>query len=97
MQMDEMTQSNASLVEEAAAASEAMGAQAEELTSLVSYFKLNESISGPVENQEEKNEVPEIEETPVSTALPRHEGAGQNKAGHEHAADPDEDGDWKDF
>ena len=40
MQMDEMTQQNASLVEEAAAASEAMGAQAEELTSLVSYFKL---------------------------------------------------------
>ena len=46
MQMDDMTQSNASLVEEAAAASEAMGAQAEELTSLVSYFKLNDSISG---------------------------------------------------
>ena len=39
--MDEMTQRNASLVEEATAASEAMGAQAEELTSLVSYFKLN--------------------------------------------------------
>ncbi|MCH8262202.1 MAG: HAMP domain-containing protein [Proteobacteria bacterium] len=41
MQMDEMTQQNASLVEEAAAASEAMGAQAEELTSLVAYFKLS--------------------------------------------------------
>jgi len=40
LQMDEMTQQNASLVEEAAAASEAMGTQAEELTSLVSYFKL---------------------------------------------------------
>jgi len=42
LQMDEMTQQNASLVEEAAAASEAMGAQAEELTSLVSYFTLGE-------------------------------------------------------
>jgi len=42
MQMADMTQQNASLVEEAAAASEAMGAQAEELTSLVSYFKLRE-------------------------------------------------------
>lgn len=40
IQMDEATQQNASLVEEAAAASEAMEAQAEELTSLVSYFKL---------------------------------------------------------
>ena len=40
MQMDEMTQQNASLVEEAAAASEAMGAQAQELSDLVSYFNL---------------------------------------------------------
>ena len=40
IQMDEATQQNASLVEAAAAASEAMEAQAEELTSLVSYFKL---------------------------------------------------------
>ena len=45
LQMDEMTQSNASLVEQAAAASEALGAQAEELTSLVAYFKLNNSGS----------------------------------------------------
>ncbi len=42
LQMDEMTQQNASLVEEAAAASEAMGAQAQELDALVSFFKLNE-------------------------------------------------------
>ena len=41
--LDEMTQQNASLVEEAAAASEAMGAQAQELDALVSFFKLNES------------------------------------------------------
>ncbi len=41
LQMDEMTQQNASLVEEAAAASEAMGAQAQQLDTLVSFFKLN--------------------------------------------------------
>ena len=40
LQMDEMTQQNASLVEQAAAASEAMGAQAQELSDLVSYFNL---------------------------------------------------------
>jgi len=90
--MDEMTQSNASLVEQAAAASEAMGAQAEELTSLVSYFKLNQSITGVVENTEEKNDVPEIEEVPVQAALPRHE-----QTAHKQAGDTDEDGDWKDF
>ncbi len=43
LQMDEMTQQNASLVEEAAAASEAMGAQAEELNASVAYFKINDS------------------------------------------------------
>ena len=43
LQMDEMTQQNASLVEEASAASESMGAQAQELTALVAYFKVNGS------------------------------------------------------
>ena len=42
LQLDEMTQQNASLVEEAAAASESMGAQARDLSELVSYFKLEE-------------------------------------------------------
>jgi len=41
LQMDEMTQQNASLVEEAAAGSEMMGAQAEELNALVEFFKLD--------------------------------------------------------
>ena len=40
IQMDSMTQHNASLVEESEAASEAMGAQAQELTASVAYFKL---------------------------------------------------------
>jgi methyl-accepting chemotaxis protein len=40
-QMDEVTQQNAALVEEAAAASEAMKEQANKLSTLVSVFKLN--------------------------------------------------------
>ncbi len=40
-QMDEMTQQNAALVEEASAASEAMGAQAEDLTRLVEFFMIS--------------------------------------------------------
>ena len=46
LQMDEMTQQNASLVEQAAAASEAMGAQAQELSALVSYFDLGYEEGG---------------------------------------------------
>lgn len=46
MQMDEMTQLNASLVEDAAAASITMGEQAENLISLVNYFTIvNRKIS----------------------------------------------------
>ena len=36
--MDEMTQQNAALVEQAAAASESMGEQARDLNELVSFF-----------------------------------------------------------
>ncbi|MDH5737081.1 MAG: methyl-accepting chemotaxis protein, partial [Gammaproteobacteria bacterium] len=42
MQMDEMTQQNASLVEEAAAASETMGAQAQELQASIAFFRLSQ-------------------------------------------------------
>jgi methyl-accepting chemotaxis protein-1 (serine sensor receptor) len=65
MQMDEMTQQNASLVEQVAAASEAMEVQAEELTSLVSYFKLREEkgASKTVEimrEQEQSNDIQQV-------------------------------------
>ena len=42
LQMDEMTQQNASLVEQAAAASETVDSQARELYSLISYFKIDD-------------------------------------------------------
>jgi methyl-accepting chemotaxis protein len=48
MQMDEMTQQNAALVEEAAAAARAMHEQAGELTQQVGFFQLNESAAAPV-------------------------------------------------
>jgi methyl-accepting chemotaxis protein len=41
--MDEMTQQNAALVEEAAAAAESMRTQAQDLTTRVGTFKLSES------------------------------------------------------
>jgi methyl-accepting chemotaxis protein len=43
MQMDEMTQQNAALVEEAAAAAESMRTQASDLNTRVGSFKLNEN------------------------------------------------------
>jgi methyl-accepting chemotaxis protein-1 (serine sensor receptor) len=44
LQMDEMTQQNAALVEEAAAAARAMQEQAAELTQQVGFFQLDESM-----------------------------------------------------
>ncbi|MBQ0799907.1 MAG: hypothetical protein KBT63_11550 [Porticoccaceae bacterium] len=43
VEMDSITQQNAALVEEAAAASESMGVQAQQLTELVAFFQLNDN------------------------------------------------------
>jgi len=45
VQMDEMTQQNAALVEQAAAAAESMQSQAQQLTTQVSTFTLDDSLS----------------------------------------------------
>lgn len=47
LQMDDMTQQNAALVEEAAAAAEAIDAQSKELEHQVQFFKINESENSP--------------------------------------------------
>jgi len=60
--MDEMTQQNASLVEEASAASEAMGAQAEELNASVAYFKL----SGSAETSHASQRTLEVSHKPTN-------------------------------
>jgi methyl-accepting chemotaxis protein len=87
LQMDEMTQSNASLVEEAAAASEALGAQAEELASLVSFFKLKNSTKRVTHSvHDSRAKIREIEKPSPRTALPKQ----QQQA-------IDEDDEWKDF
>lgn len=46
MQMDEMTQQNAALVEQAAATSKAMRAQAEHLAELMAFFKIRDRARG---------------------------------------------------
>ena len=60
-QMDEVTQQNASLVEEAAAASESLQSQAEQLADMVSTFKLDERFvteaSTPTANKQLSNQV----------------------------------------
>jgi methyl-accepting chemotaxis protein len=61
-QMDNVTQQNASLVEEAAAASEALQSQAAKLAELVSLFQIDDRAPAPAPR-------PPVRAEPVMTAL----------------------------
>lgn len=100
LQMDDMTQQNASLVEEAAAASEAMGAQAQELTDLVSYFNIGGDektiLVGQVQRlttETQAQTIPEKKTTvaaePAAVSLPLSTPDAEKT--------DKEDGEWKDF
>ena len=95
--MDGMTQQNASLVEQAAASSEAMQAQAEELTALVAYFRWED---------DEKDKKPKKEEVKaVKSNLPsRSEGARTQSIRPQNKTLPQlqkigdtDDSDWEEF
>ncbi|WP_243039327.1 methyl-accepting chemotaxis protein [Dyella sedimenti] len=92
LQMDEMTQQNAALVEEAAAAARAMHEQAGELARQVSFFQLGQASSeAPSEQARGKTVMAEAEavfaavrNTPASSRQPR-------------AAEAADAGAWKEF
>jgi len=88
-QMDDVTQQNAALVEEAAAAAESMEEQARELAQLMGTFKL----SG--ETQARTIAAPR----PVARQLPASRPAPAKRGGRPLPAPvrDDEDGDWKEF
>ena len=88
MQMDDMTQQNASLVEEAAAASEAMGAQAQELSDLVSYFNLG-ADEIPVQVQ-----VHHIQKLPIE---PDVQPTLENRTSTVTGTFSSKDDEWKEF
>ena len=95
LQMDDMTQQNASLVEEAAAASEAVGAQAQELTDLVAFFNVGKSektivVGGDVHRLDSKSVSDEEEKKEKPNAKLSHSSSSGNKA-------PIDDGEWEDF
>ncbi|MDH3342195.1 MAG: methyl-accepting chemotaxis protein [Gammaproteobacteria bacterium] len=94
LQMDEMTQQNASLVEEAAAASEAMGAQAQELDALVSFFKLNER------DYIQHKSVSHVATRSTQTAAPKLAKLSEKNEPAKKSASlthKKDDGEWQDF
>ena len=82
-QMDDVTQQNAALVEEAAAAAETMQEQADRLSVAVSVFKLEERMRGTVVARH--------------AAQPQKAVAAPRKVRELANVRPDSDGDWKEF
>ena len=90
MQMDGMTQLNASLVEETAAASREMESRAEQLNERVSFFDLKgyqKVASKTVESSKIAHKQKSIRNVPAAVT----------KQSVSKIADSSDDGDWKDF
>jgi len=71
MQMDELTQQNAALVEQAAAASQAMAAQARELHEMMARYRVGD--------EDEASSSLEARREPASSSAPRVERRGPNR------------------
>jgi methyl-accepting chemotaxis protein-1 (serine sensor receptor) len=93
LQMDEMTQQNAALVEEAAAAARAMQEQAGELARQVSFFQLGESAAGASSEAARSKTV--MAEAEAVFAAVRSTSASPARA--PRAAEAADAGVWKEF
>jgi len=93
-QMDQVTQQNAAMVEQATAASHSLSGEAQELAHLVGQFKIGESVAAPVLKRAAPKALPEKRVVNTSArkvvALPRKDEAKQPAL----AGAP---GDWNEF
>jgi len=89
-QMDEMTQQNAALVEEAAAASETMSKQALNLNELVSFFSTNDTSSQKPAVERRCSERPWSEQSQTTEAKPLNAPAPYQSTGTD-------DSEWEEF
>ncbi len=93
LQMDDTTQQNASLVEEAAAASAAMGVQAKQLKALIDFFKIHDKSHG-AEQRILENPVPFVQ---ASAPPPPVEKKAMPKQTSGSLPKPEDDAEWKEF
>ena len=92
-QMDEVTQQNAALVEEAAAAAESLEEQAQNLAISVGTFKINSVANTAVPRRVSAAAVPVRAAPTAKTGPGNKKGLGKAKA----PVRDDADGDWKEF
>jgi len=83
MQMESMTQQNAALVEQAAAASQSMGEQASELERMVAFFQLEDEAISDEPTAEITTEAGEVETAAeeLDEEIPTAEPIGEDDAG----------------
>ncbi len=86
-QMDEMTQQNAALVEEASAASEAMSEQASSMNRLIGFFKIGDFTA----------EATPPEQAPETIQTYKPQTTGTANSGGGNAASFSNNDDWEDF
>ncbi|MFN4160700.1 MAG: chemotaxis protein, partial [Stenotrophomonas sp.] len=94
-QMDETTQQNAALVEEATAAARAMEEQANQLADVVAIFRLDNQVAAAVSAVTSRVVVPAAARprpTPAARPAPRPQPAPRAQ----RSATPD-DGNWQEF
>ncbi|HTT07899.1 MAG TPA: methyl-accepting chemotaxis protein [Gammaproteobacteria bacterium] len=100
LQMDEMTQQNAALVEEAAGASESISAQAEELMAMVGFFKVEEKA---VQQMHKVEAAQQMASPKTSGALGKEsrtsaeEGRKAPKPALIQKAQKQDDSEWREF
>jgi methyl-accepting chemotaxis protein len=96
-QMDEVTQQNAALVEEAAAAAESLEEQAQNLSVSVGTFKMDDKAGGTAVARRETTSVaraPAHHPAPARKAAPGKAAVAKPKAKPQGS---DEDGEWEEF
>ncbi|MBV7535524.1 MCP four helix bundle domain-containing protein [Duganella sp. sic0402] len=94
-QMDQVTQQNAALVEEAAAAAESMQEQSAKLADVVSVFKLDASFTSPALPRAPAR--PALPRRPVAVAAPKPATAAAPAAQEKRKPVTASEGDWEEF
>ncbi len=108
MQMDETTQQNAALVEQAAAASQAIVEQAESLNGIIAHYRLGDEPVAPVERRANRRPWAAVTEQPAAraaggaVAAPRaaatpNAAATPKAAAPRRVANAGPDTEWKEF
>jgi methyl-accepting chemotaxis protein len=99
LQMDETTQQNAALVEEAASASEAIRSQARNLRELMGFFDSRSTKKIAAEEHHENAPHQAVYKSPVRpTAHKQNQGKHVDKSAyHANHRDDSHSGDWEDF